>query len=131
MEYQWKEIISEDTVSNLDFNRDGRLDRGDLTEIVFRLTGEERDGRPNMDVHQLSMVVQKVLDEVDTKKLGYIQPADFINLMGKSSNFAQNFCIRFWSNSETFYYTEIYTLVVYAVVKKYSSHENVQRVLKE
>ena len=83
------------TFSVLDFNRDGRLDRGDLTEIVFRLTGEERDGRPSMDVHQLSMVVQKVLDEVDTKKLGYIQPADFINLMGKSSNFAQNFCIRF------------------------------------
>jgi len=35
------------------------------------------------------------LEEVDTKKMGYLEPADFRNLMLKSSNFAQNFCIRF------------------------------------
>jgi len=72
-----------------DYNGDGRIGSDDLSVIVVRLTGDK------LEQGYIEMLVQKVLEEVDTKKMGYLEPADFRNLMLKSSNFAQNFCIRF------------------------------------
>ena len=66
-----------------------------MAEVIIRLTGEDSEGRPNMEGQEVRALVQKVLDEADTKKLGYLELADFRSLMVKSSNFAQNFCIRF------------------------------------
>ena len=51
------------------------------------------DGK--MEDKDIQRVVLKVLDEVDTKKNGSIEPQDFRNIMMKSTNFAQNLCIRF------------------------------------
>jgi len=84
-----------------DFDEDGRIGREDIRDIVYSLTGGVANGSGvgdnRLDDRDVDKIVHKVMEEVDTKKMGFIQEQDFRNLMVKSTNFSQNLCIRFWT----------------------------------
>merc|ERR1711933_21201 len=79
-----------------DFDGDGVIGPNDIRELVDRITGgktdDEETGRNQLDEKEMENVIKHVLKEADIHRTGYIEAQEFRNLMGKSSNFAQNFC---------------------------------------
>jgi len=85
-----------------DFDDDGMIKANDIRELVNRITGitgrhklKESDAdRNQLSESEMEKVIKHVLKEAAIHRTGYIEQQEFRNLMGKSANFASNFCLK-------------------------------------
>ncbi|XP_045142281.1 calcium and integrin-binding protein 1 isoform X1 [Echinops telfairi] len=74
-----------------DFDDDGTLNRGDLSQLVNSLTGEGEDTQ--LSASEMKQLIDNILEESDIDRDGTINLSEFQHVISRSPDFASSFKI--------------------------------------